>query len=71
LEAPTNPAELDQCGSAAAEARRQGVGEIVLAVQVPLVRRQLLGDAKCLPGRQDSDLRHRVRVAGQRGDERA
>ena len=62
-------AELHQLGGAAAEPHGQGVVQVVLAVQVALDQRQLLGDAERLPGRQDRDLRHRIGVLGQRGHE--
>jgi hypothetical protein len=39
-------------------------------VQVPLVHRQLVGGPQRLPGGQDRDLRDRVGVLAQGGDER-
>ena len=68
--APVEPwPEHDQLGRPAAEAHRQRVGEVVLAVQVPLDQRQLLGHAERLAGRQDGDLGHRVGVLGEGGDQ--
>ena len=61
-------AELDQFGGPAAEPHGQGLGEVVLAVQVPLDQGQLLGHAERLPGGQDGDLGHRIGARRQRGD---
>ena len=62
-------AEHDQLGGPAAQAHGQRLGEVVLAVQVALDQRQLLGHAERLPGGQDRDLGDRVGVRGQRGDQ--
>ena len=62
--------ELNQLGGPPAHPDRQRISEVVLAVQVPLVDRQLLGHPEGLAGRQDRDLRHRVGVVRQRGDNR-
>ena len=62
-------AEHDELARPAAEADRQHVVEVVLAVEVALDEGELLGDAERLSGRQDRHLGDRVRLVRVRGDE--
>ena len=61
--------EHDELRRPASETHREAVVEIVLAVEVTLDERELLGDAQRLPRGEDRHLGDGVGVVGERGDE--
>ena len=57
-------------GGPAAQPHSEGVGEVALPVEPPVIDGQHLGEPEGLPGTEDRDSADRVGVRGQDGDQR-